>query len=159
MKILKPERRILKRHGKEEMIGFYTDTVEDNSSAEDLSLLAEEEKVVEMKEIKLIKNVKEIEEIEENAVYTPWSNDENIKNVERDDNGEIYLQKVSGIDNNISSVENSYCDSLTPTTTDTSSPAPTFTLAVPSAISDSTSSLSSSLSSVHSDDSLFNLYL
>ena len=94
MKILKPERRVLKRHGKEEIIGFYTDIIEDNNSAEDLSLLAEEEKVGEMKEIKLIKNIKEIEEIEENVVYTPWSNVENIKSVEKDDNGEMYSQKV-----------------------------------------------------------------
>ena len=51
MKVLKPERRVLKRHGKEYSSVLMTEEMEDISSAEDLSLLAEEEK--ENKEIKV----------------------------------------------------------------------------------------------------------
>ena len=44
MKVLKPERRVLKRHGKEDSSVVMTEEMEDVSSAEDLSLLVEEEK-------------------------------------------------------------------------------------------------------------------
>ena len=51
MKVLKPERRVLKRHGKEYSSVLMTEEMEDISSAEDLSLVAEEKK--ENKEIKV----------------------------------------------------------------------------------------------------------
>ena len=63
MKILKPERRVPKRNGKEDSVAVSLENVEDVNSAEDLSLLAQEEK--EEKEDKEGKKEKEKKEEKE----------------------------------------------------------------------------------------------